>query len=369
MNFNPNDPYIQNMMKNMDASTMKNMFKNIDSMSDDQLKSMLSMTGRGDMDVTQFRNMSKNMANASDQDLNRMKNMNLNRPDYTQPNSNFANSTQPPIHKSNSTSIDDSFINKSLNKKSDRISLLESLKQEGNEFFRQKKYRESKEKYYELLNKAEMYNITKDSKEEKEIEEITMTVRLNISNCLINLEEYELAIHESNKSLKLKETFKGYYRLGTAYFMKKNYENAKTAFLKAQDLAKGDETKTVKDYLDKVGGLISKENSSNEPVEQQRTKAQAKPTNEEINEPPSVKKENAQKSTVSRILEKEKIQQSKLSEEDNIIIEIEDPKPIKSNHSNSSSLPNKGSFSNIDLNKMEEAKRTVENMVSQLYIY
>lgn len=381
-----NDPYIRNMMNNMDPSTMKNMFKNIDNMSDDQLRSMLAMSGRGDMDVTQFRNMSKNMANSSDHDLNRMKSMNLNTTGFPQTGTNYPNSAQPQIHKSNSTNIDDSFINDALNKKSDRMSLLESLKQTGNDYFRQKKYRESKEKYYEVLNKAEMYNTVKGSKEEKDLEELTLTVRLNISNCLINLEEYDLAIHESNKSLKLKESFKGYYRLGTAYFMKKNYQSAQSAFFKAKDLAKGDEINTVKDYLNKLQSILktdtdSKPNYNPNPEKlsettipsdspkqeepEQPNQATQPAMEQEMKEPQSIPIEEQvnKKSTVSRIMEKESANQSK-TEDDNIVIEPVEVIPIQPASGTQQSVPVATPFGNIDPQKLEESKKTVENMVS-----
>ena len=331
-----NDPQFRNMAQNMNNDTMRNMMKNIEYMNDDQLKSMMNMAGVGHMDVNTFKQMSKNMANSNDDTLNNMKRSassfspnNTNSYPSNQPRSE---NTQPNINKSKSVKFDDNFINQAF-KKSNKIIELEEIKNKGNELFRQKKYKEAKEKYYEILNSLDEEHIKIEEREETKT--IINTTRLNISNCLLKLEEYELAIYECLKVLKETETFKVHYRLGNAYFCKKNYEKAEFHFNSSLKFAiTNDETNSSKEFLNKLIELKPK------PKEDIPIKEEVKCSNTEKN----LKEEK-------KIIEKEDI----LIEETVSKTNLKEEKVVDSE------------FYSKNKEKIEESKKQFENMVSLCY--
>ncbi len=246
-----NDPYYKNMAQNMNNDQMKNMMKNIETMPDDQLKYMMNMSGMGNMDVNAFRSMSKSFSNVPDDTLNEMKKRASSTFPTTQPNANPQ--TNPTLNKSKSTVVDDKIISDAFNK-SNILTKLESIKNKGNELFRQGKYRDAKEKYYEMFNESEQaLPSISDHNEKEQVKVIVITTRLNIVNCLLKLEENELAIYECGKILNEKESFKAHYRMGSAYFNKGNYDKAESHFKSSLSMASSNEERsTVKDFLAKI---------------------------------------------------------------------------------------------------------------------
>lgn len=411
MNMNMmNSPYFRNMMNNMTPDMMKSACKNIDSMSDDQLKSMMASSGMGYMDVNTFRQMSKTMSNSSNDDLNKMsqkaKDMTFQNTNTTSNpnNSSTTNKTNTNSSTNNSTKsknvTTDDVFNDALNRNSSKIEQLERVKEKGNSLFKEAKYAEAKEKYFELMNNINEMNIESDSKEYKDLEKLKIVVRLNIANCLLKLNDYEMAIYECNKVLSVdSKNFKANYRTAMAYQSKKDYEKAKTFYNKALNSdCSTEEINTVKECLLKINKLLGnndneKSNSfvkssekesftSNNVKEEEKLNKENTPIsnfnndkNTSVNENKTtefVEKEK-KSSTVQSILGKELNSNSKKNEtkeNDNIIIEtVKEKIPEKNNNQTNSSSSNPSTPYNsfnpllFDEKSIEESKKSFENMV------
>lgn len=354
-----NDPYYRNMAQNMNNDQMRNMMKNMESMPDDQLKYMMSMSGMGHMDVNTFRAMSKSFSNISDDNLNNMKKQaSTNFPSNT---SQTTQQTNPPLNKSKSTVVDDSIIRDAFNK-SNTLTKLESIKNKGNELFRLGKYREAKEKYYEMFNESEQaLPLIKDQKEKEQVKDIVITTRLNIVNCLLKLDENELAIYECGKILNEKESFKAHYRMGNAYFNKANYEKAELHFKSSLALAVTTEEKsTVNEFLTKINSRKpkfteeSKENNLSSNNKKEENKANYNDNDSNNNNNKSKPKD----------LNNYKEKDNNVSDD----IKVED-KPQDNIKHQSNQQPNQTPFNSslqFDKTKFEESKKQFQSMVSYI---
>lgn len=247
MNFN--NPYFKSMAQNLSNSQIRETMKNIDSMPDDQLKELMKMSGLGNIDLNTFRNMNKNV-NLSDENINNMKKSSFFPENHQQP-SNIKSTPINEVNNLKTDSIERLFLNK-----------FEVIKAEGNKLFRNGELKEAKEKYYELLNNLNLISNFKSIDEEKQIKDLILTTRLNITNCLIKLNENELAIYECKNIIKEKESFKAYYRLGIALYNKKDYSQSKISFHKAEEFSNcSDEKKSLMLYLEKLNECLPKQNN------------------------------------------------------------------------------------------------------------
>lgn len=247
MNFN--NPYFKNMAQNLSNSQIRETMKNLDSMPDDQLKELMKMSGLGNFDLNTFRNLNKNV-NLSDENINNMKKSSFFTENHQQ-SSNNKSTTNNEKNNLKNDSIERLFLNK-----------FEIIKAEGNRLFRNGELKEAKEKYYELLNNLNLISNFKSIDEEKQIKDLILTTRLNITNCLIKLNENELAIYECKNILKEKESFKAYYRLGIALYNKKEYSQSKISFHKAEEFSNcSDEKKSLTVYLEKLNECLPKQNN------------------------------------------------------------------------------------------------------------
>ena len=106
-------------------------------------------------------------------------------------------------------------------------------KTEGLQQYKQKNYQVASEKFAEVLLDIE-FGREKNIKYESTIvklDEFEIACRLNISQCSLNLGQYDLAINEGLKALKIKETAKAHYRIGQGYMQKQNYARAHHHFM------------------------------------------------------------------------------------------------------------------------------------------
>jgi len=274
MNF-MNNPYFKNMAQNISNSQIRDMMKNLDSMPDDQLRNLMNMSGLGNMDINTFRNLDKN-ANLSDDNLNNMKNSSL----FNTNNSNQTNNQDSNIKKSKNEI--DNLKNESLEKLF--LNKYELIKIEGNKLFRNGQLKEAKEKYYELLNDLNLITHFESDEHKTKIKELILTTRLNIANCLIKLNENELAIYECKNIIKEREGFKVYYRLGAAYFNKKDYQNSEIAFKKAEQYSNClEEKSSLNIYFEKLNEILPKRKKSSE-YNNRDCKFEEKKCQEEIKE-------------------------------------------------------------------------------------
>lgn len=250
---NMNNPMFANTLNNMNPEMIRNMSKMVEGMSDDQLKQMISRSGMGNIDPQFYRQQLKFMNSMSDKDIENMKNMSKNNfsngnNNCNQSNNNVnQNQNQNQNKKQNSTEDILNSINETEYNK------LVSIKNQGNELFKQGKYSNANEKYFEILNK--ITNLKQNKNDNASYEELEISSRLNIAMCYINLKEYLLTVNECKKVLKIDpNNFKALYRCGIGYFNMNENELANVFFensLKFKDISKTDE-ENVKNYLNKI---------------------------------------------------------------------------------------------------------------------
>lgn len=376
MNFNPN------MFNMINPQMMRTALGNIDNMSDDQLRSMLNSSGLK-VDPQVYRQMAKQMSNSSDADLENMRNKSKDmfsnsNPYSNSPNSNY-NAQPTNKNKSGNHNIDESQFTKKSH-----IEKLEAIKLQGNAFFKDGKYKEAKEKYYEMLNEIEY-----GAENKSDTRDLLKIARLNIANCHLKLEDYELVIHECNKILKTESNFKAFYRCGVAHFMKKRYDKSEECFNNAKQMqCTNEEKKQIENFLAKISQERPDINNAfnNGPLNQSNAKNSEPKSRDEEHKNPNYKNESASaniKSTDSKIVLNAKPNKSNstveklLNEEnkpekkknDNDEIKIEDVKP---SHKHNSSDPNcshnarSSNSTNFNNGMFEESKRRIENMVQLL---
>jgi tetratricopeptide (TPR) repeat protein len=351
-------------MKNMmDGKSMKNMLGNITSMSDDQIRMYLSASGMGHISPQTFRQMAGQMNNMDENELERLKNMAPNgpRPGFpmNQPYNNSAYSTnkqetnqnfknESNVNKTNSSSSINDY-NYSQSQSKTILDKLERIKIEGNNFFRQGKYKEACEKYYEILNEMDYISDSEKITYQKQLEDMEMVCRLNIANTKIKQEDYDLVIHECRKVLKKSENFKAHYRAGIAYYKKGSHQKAYHHLMRAKDLNKDGDAE-VERYLKECKIFV-------EELEEEKRKSELE--NEKKIE---VKKEEVSNDSASITNNLDELKQSNSEVKDKIDEpfnndEIKFKNPIKSNQDVNYSEHKKTS------SKIEKLKEIVDKEV------
>ena len=214
--------------KMMNPQTLAQMSTLINSMSDEQLSNLMRMNGMGNMSPSLFRSMYQHMAHMGG-----------------------ANYTPPPQ-------------NTNTERKGTLLENLNAIKEQGNNFFRAKNYREAYLKYSEVLK--EMVSASDMAKKafKDKLEDLEKTTRLNIAACHLKLGEYNETIEQCETVLEKNKCFKAYYRMGVAYKEKKKYKLSKKYLLKALDLATEKEKVDCNKTLEEVTNELDKENKESE---------------------------------------------------------------------------------------------------------
>ena len=160
------------------------------------------------------------------------------------------------------------------------IEKLDKIKIQGNDFYKQEKHKEAYEKYYECLNEIEFLSNNDKEKYKKEIQEIDLNCRLNITAVKLKLEDYDLVIYECNKILQIKENWKAHYRAGIAYYKKGKFKQSLTHLEKYKSLNPTNEDKTGMIKLILVDNYIKQ---SKREVEQEEREVECKTNQVEYN--------------------------------------------------------------------------------------
>ncbi|KAL6927796.1 hypothetical protein ACO0SA_004419 [Hanseniaspora valbyensis] len=140
---------------------------------------------------------------------------------------------------------DDSDINfdalealKAMNYEGDPTEMLTNFKNQGNEQFKLRNYKDAR-KFYEdgLQIDAEAYDPEKEAVEldedakpfsMEEFKAVKATVLSNKAACELELKNYRKCINDCKKSLEIdSKNVKAYYRMGKAFFLLKKYDEAK----------------------------------------------------------------------------------------------------------------------------------------------
>jgi tetratricopeptide (TPR) repeat protein len=203
--FNP--AMFESMKGMMNGTAMKQGAEMMSKMSDEQLKQYMAMTGMN-IDPSFLRSASSNMAKMDESTLENLKNTTSSKLPHNPP------PAPPPSEPE---------LSKPL-----------SLKNQGNEYFKQGKLPEAVEKYTAGIQELEKIPISKQASE------LEVTIRMNLANCLVKQNNYEGVIDQCKKTLILGENAKAYYRYGQALYNQGNPNKALEYLDKAKKLSPDD---------------------------------------------------------------------------------------------------------------------------------
>ena len=302
-NFTPEQ--IEQTRKMMNPEMMKtasNMFQN---MSDDQIQGYLNMMGMSGMSPQQFRQMSSSLGNLTPEQIETMKNQKI--PSYY-PN---PYQQQPPPQPTTPKDPD---------RRGTFIENLNSIKNDGNAYFRQKYYKSACDKYYEILNEIKTAPDMTRNAFQKEIEDMERIVRLNIAACKLQQGEYDCVISECLIVLEKHKCFKAYYRMGVAWYSKGKYEKALSYLEEGEKIANSNEKGDIEKYLKLCRDEIKKKEEEEEKKKQKEKEEKERKENEERERK---EKENKEKEERER---KEKEKETTVTTEEKVNSKEEDKK-------------------------------------------
>jgi tetratricopeptide (TPR) repeat protein len=127
-----------------------------------------------------------------------------------------------------------------FDKFSDKLDACLLRKNQGNDYFKAKKYNQALRKYKRGLEFVEStYNASEEEK--KKVTEMKVLLNLNLAQCNLNLREWKTAIENCNKALEHdKANPKAFFRRGVARSALDEWSLASADFDKALELSPGD---------------------------------------------------------------------------------------------------------------------------------
>ena len=93
-----------------------------------------------------------------------------------------------------------------------------AIKLEGNKFFKKESYEDAANMYHKAIIELEELKANKVGVPKKEITELDVSCRLNYANAKSKIKQYDDAIYQVKKVLKLGSNLKAYFRLGDCYY-------------------------------------------------------------------------------------------------------------------------------------------------------
>ena len=121
-----------------------------------------------------------------------------------------------------------------------RMDIVMKNKNEANELFSDKNYRHAAARYAKALTHASKF-FDLNPEEQKEVNDVKLSLHLNIALAYIKLEKYDNALQSCNEALKIDESNgKALYRRATVYYNKRKFEDAIGDLKKAENLAPED---------------------------------------------------------------------------------------------------------------------------------
>lgn len=206
--FNP--AMFDSMKHMMNPEMMKQNADMMSKMSDEQLRQYIAMTGMN-VDPSILRAASSNMSKMDNPTLENMKNSASSR---------FSASPPTPSPEAVNTN--------------DEINVPLSLKNQGNELFKQGRISEASGKYRAGIDRVEKLSMSKQAND------LEVTLRMNLAACLIKEQDYDEVIVQCKKTLVLGENPKAFYRYGQALYNLGSLEKSVEYLEKAKKLSPDD---------------------------------------------------------------------------------------------------------------------------------
>eukprot|EP00112_Aurelia_sp_Birch-Aquarium-sp1_P024134 Seg748.1 transcript_id=Seg748.1/GoldUCD/mRNA.D3Y31 product="Inactive peptidyl-prolyl cis-trans isomerase FKBP6" protein_id=Seg748.1/GoldUCD/D3Y31 len=138
----------------------------------------------------------------------------------------------------------------------DRLCLADSLRQRGNDEFKNKRYTQALKTYRKAVDQMETSRLA-DEEEERTMEKTCLTLYLNASICGIKIGNWRNAAIFARKALRIdKKSVKANYRLGKALGQMSEFEDARKLLLEAQRL--DPKNREVRAELEKLNNNLKK---------------------------------------------------------------------------------------------------------------
>jgi len=121
-----------------------------------------------------------------------------------------------------------------------RMDIVMKNKKEANELFSDKNYRHAAARYAKALTHcSKFFDLSPD--EQKEVDDVKMSLYLNIALAYIKLEKLDNALQSCNDALKIDEkNTKALYRRATVLYQKRKFDDAVKDLIQAEKLAPDD---------------------------------------------------------------------------------------------------------------------------------
>ena len=144
----------------------------------------------------------------------------------------------------------------------EKVELVPKLKEDGNELYRNKNYKQASDKYFEALGYLESLSIKEkpQSSEWNRVEEIKVPLLLNYSQCQLLLQEYPEVIRQTTKILEFDPNcVKALYRRGKAHSATWNLKDAVLDLQRAVELDNSLKRNVDKELLELTRRLKEKD--------------------------------------------------------------------------------------------------------------
>ncbi|CAG9323673.1 unnamed protein product [Blepharisma stoltei] len=290
----------------MNGSNMKQSADMMSKMTDDQLRQYLSMAGMGNMDPSFFRTAAASMSKMDESTLENMKN--------NVPAGRFPQQSPPPQPEPPTATVVEAT----------------EIKNQGNTYFNQGKYKEAIDRYEEALRKLQKEPLSESAKT------LEISCRMNLANCLAKFEDYDQIIEQCKKVLIFGGNAKAYYRYGQALMKKGELKEAKTKLEEAKKLSPSDEniTKLLEEVRAASLEASPKKNSPkieeiDEPVKKEDPKPTGQLSNKEKNRGIELNEKLLQEETKNPPKEEKVPQKEEKAPQKKIIIEEQTEEPPK----------------------------------------
>jgi tetratricopeptide (TPR) repeat protein len=142
-------------------------------------------------------------------------------------------------------------------KKADRMRLVVKNKDEGTELFKGGNFRPAAARYQKALTHiSKFFDLSPE--DQVEVTALKLSLFLNLSQCYIKLENWDLALRNIEDALAIdNNSSKAIFRRATVFEAKKDYEEALKDFKRAEELTPQD--KLISKAVERVSKLVQKE--------------------------------------------------------------------------------------------------------------
>ncbi|CAD8101152.1 unnamed protein product [Paramecium primaurelia] len=251
----------ENTKKFMTPEMMKQMSQMCANMSDDQLRQYAQMAGMGNVDPQFMRQQMGQVKNMRDEDLQRQ--VNQTRPEDIERAKQRMQGQQQQQQQQ-----------QQQKPQSEQFPIINKLKNQGNDAFKQQDYEKAASKYYEAISEIEELwennsYLKNDTNKKIELKQLEHSCRLNYCNVKAKQLQFDVVLRQAKKVLEDDDqNGKANFRMGQALFETKKYQEALGYLEIASQKLPNDETvqimyKQTKEQLTNVNLNVNQTQNQN----------------------------------------------------------------------------------------------------------